>query len=72
MRKCPKEAIYHQFQNEHASTDERMILKEEMCIGCGICAANCPNDAIKMVKVRDNIPPDKNMIGSKTFTEMTQ
>ncbi|MFX1477339.1 MAG: 4Fe-4S binding protein [Promethearchaeota archaeon] len=72
MRKCPKEAIYHQFQNEHASTDERMILKEEMCIGCGICAANCPNDAIKMVKVRDNIPPEKNMIGSKTFTEMTQ
>ncbi|MHA2038149.1 MAG: 4Fe-4S dicluster domain-containing protein [Promethearchaeota archaeon] len=41
-----------------------------MCIGCGICAANCPNDAIKMKKVRDNIPPDKGLIGNKTFTQM--
>ncbi|MFW9867958.1 MAG: ATP-binding protein [Candidatus Thorarchaeota archaeon] len=72
MRKCPREAIYHQFQNEYTSTKETMVLKEEECIGCGICAANCPDDAIKMVKVRDNIPPDKNMIGTKTFTEMLQ
>jgi len=72
MRKCPKEAIYHKFQNEYDSSNEQMVLKEELCIGCGICAANCPNDAIKMVKVRDNVPPDKHLIGNKTFTEMLQ
>ena len=47
-----------------------MILREEFCIGCGICAANCPKDAIKLVKVRDIEPPDKNMIGNKTFLEI--
>lgn len=70
MRKCPKEAIYHKFPLKSDSSDEKMILKEEMCIGCGICAANCPNDAIKMKKVRDIIPPDKQLIGNKTFTQM--
>jgi Pyruvate/2-oxoacid:ferredoxin oxidoreductase delta subunit len=70
MRKCPKEAIYHQFPLKPDSSDESMVLKEEMCIGCGICAANCPNHAIKMKKVRDNIPPDKQLIGNKTFTQM--
>ncbi len=69
-RKCPKEAIYHKFPLKSDFSDEKMILKEEMCIGCGICAANCPNDAIKMKKVRDIIPPDKQLIGNKTFTQM--
>ncbi|KKM15528.1 hypothetical protein LCGC14_1695190, partial [marine sediment metagenome] len=34
--------------------------------------ANCPDGALKMKKVRDNIPPDKQLIGNKTFTEMLQ
>ena len=70
VRKCPKEAIYHKFPLKSDSSDERMVLTEEMCIGCGICAVNCPNDAIKMKKVRDNIPPDKQLLGNKTFTQM--
>ncbi|MFW9894743.1 MAG: ATP-binding protein [Candidatus Thorarchaeota archaeon] len=72
MKKCPQEAIYHKFPFESDSSDEHMVLREEFCIGCGICAINCPNDAIKMTKVRDNIPPDKRLIGNKTFTEMLQ
>ncbi|MHA2283071.1 MAG: ATP-binding protein [Promethearchaeota archaeon] len=70
MRKCPKEAIYHKFPLKSDSSDELMVLMEEMCIGCGICAVNCPNDAIKMKKVRDNTPPDKQLIGNRTFTQM--
>ena len=49
-----------------------MVLREDKCIGCGICAVNCPNDAIKMMKVRDIEPPEKNLIGNKTFTELLQ
>ncbi len=70
VRKCPKGAIYHKFPLEADSSDEQMVLRTELCIGCGICAVNCPSDAIKMVKVRDNIPPEKQLIGNKTFTEM--
>jgi Pyruvate/2-oxoacid:ferredoxin oxidoreductase delta subunit len=70
MRKCPKEAIYHIFPMESDSSDEKMALREELCIGCGICAVNCPSDAIKLVKVRDNTPPEKQLIGNKTFTQM--
>jgi Pyruvate/2-oxoacid:ferredoxin oxidoreductase delta subunit len=72
IRKCPNEAIYHNFPVEPDLSDEQMVLKEELCIGCGICAANCPNGAIKMVKVRDNVPPEKQLIGNKTFTELLQ
>ena len=72
MKKCPNEAIYHRFPIEPDLSDEQMVLIEEMCIGCGVCAANCPNEAIKMVKVRDNIPPEKQLIGNKTFTELLQ
>jgi ferredoxin len=69
VRKCPNGAIYHKWPQESDSSDEQMVLREELCIGCGICAANCPKDAIKMVKVRNIEPPDKNLIGNKTFLE---
>ena len=70
MKKCPQEAIYHQFPLESDSSDEQMVLRDKFCIGCGICAVNCPNDAIKMIKVRNNIPPEKQFIGNKTFSDM--
>ncbi|MFX1390582.1 MAG: 4Fe-4S binding protein [Promethearchaeota archaeon] len=71
MRKCPGNAIYHRYAIE---TDlvERMVLREKLCIGCGICAVNCLNDAIKMVKIRDKRTPEKTMIGDKTFLELLQ
>ncbi|MFX1375326.1 MAG: 4Fe-4S binding protein [Promethearchaeota archaeon] len=70
LKKCPMGAIYHKFPNELDSTDERMFIDEDDCLGCGVCATNCPNNAIKLVKVRDNIPTEKFKIGSKTLLEL--
>ncbi|MHA1458491.1 MAG: 4Fe-4S binding protein [Promethearchaeota archaeon] len=33
-----------------------MLVRRDRCIGCGICASNCPSDAISLVKTRDFIP----------------
>ncbi len=72
MKKCPQKAIYHKFPVKSDSSDEQMVVRDEICIGCGVCAINCPENAIKMVKVRDNIPPEKQLIGNKTFLDMLQ
>ena len=70
IRKCPNDAIYHKWPLKQDSSDEEIVLRVENCLGCGICAANCPKNAIKLVKVRDNIPPDQFKIGNKTFFEL--
>ncbi|MGB9714339.1 MAG: 4Fe-4S dicluster domain-containing protein [Candidatus Bathyarchaeales archaeon] len=51
---CPMKAnLYHA---PHDKETEKIILLEERCIGCGLCAYHCPTKAIKMVKVRDSVP----------------
>jgi len=45
--------VYHA---SHDNEAERILFLEERCIGCGLCAYHCPNDAIKLVKVKDEIP----------------
>ncbi len=37
------------------------------CIGCGICAINCPENAIMMSKVRDSLPPEGMPPGLEIF-----
>jgi len=51
---CPMEAnVYHA---PHDDEPERILLLEERCIGCGLCAYHCPNGAIKLVKAKDEVP----------------
>jgi len=54
VRTCPLEA--HVYHAPHDNESERILFLEERCIGCGLCAYHCPNDAIKLVKVKDEIP----------------
>ncbi len=70
MNKCQMGAIYHRLPYEADKSDERMIIREEYCLGCGVCATNCPNNAIKLIKVRDNISKEKHKIGTKTFLQL--
>jgi len=54
VRICPMEAnLYHA---PHDNEPERILFLEERCIGCGLCAYHCPKDAIKLVKVKDEVP----------------
>jgi Fe-S-cluster-containing hydrogenase component 2 len=40
----------------HDNESERILFLEERCIGCGLCAYHCPNGAIRLVKVKDEVP----------------
>lgn len=43
---CPTGAI-------HRSEDGVVVINDVTCIGCSICANNCPYDNIRMVQIRD-------------------
>lgn len=51
---CPMKAnVYHA---PHDDQSEKIIFLEERCIGCGLCAYHCSKEAIKMKKVKDDVP----------------
>jgi len=50
LEMCPMDAI------SHPSGEDQLFFNPALCIGCGVCAANCPETAILMVKVRDATP----------------
>jgi len=37
-------------------TGEKIMIDRDFCIGCGVCAANCPEEVISLKKTSDNIP----------------
>jgi len=55
IKKCPMEAISE-------SDDNKIIIDLNNCIGCGVCAFNCPHDALKLKKNR-NKKPIKGLLG---------
>ncbi|MHA1314762.1 MAG: 4Fe-4S dicluster domain-containing protein [Candidatus Helarchaeota archaeon] len=64
---CPVGAIFHKWATQPDSSDEKIIIKNDYCIGCGVCAATCPKSAIKMEKVRAEVPKANLPIGLELF-----
>jgi len=55
---CPMEAIGH----IHEEAQNHIVITLEDCIGCGVCASNCPEGAIRLEKVRE-VEPVKGDLG---------
>ena len=51
---CPMGIIEHV---ENAD-GEKINIDLSSCLGCGLCASNCPQDAIILEKTRNHIPKD--------------
>jgi len=43
------------------SEDQRISINTDRCIGCGVCAYNCPEEALSMVKKFDEVPVESMM-----------
>lgn len=60
INKCPMGAIYHRWPLESDESDEKIIIQIDKCIGCGVCSANCPQNAIGLKKREIIKNPPKN------------
>ena len=54
---CPMGALFYHRGHTPDMSDDEIKRFEERCIGCGLCATHCPKEAITLVKVRTDIPP---------------
>ncbi|MBD3228012.1 MAG: 4Fe-4S dicluster domain-containing protein [Candidatus Lokiarchaeota archaeon] len=62
---CPFYAISYISGDKEDKSEDKIIVRESVCIGCGLCASNCPGDAITLKKVRD-VKPAENFIEAVT------
>jgi len=45
------------YLNEAIDVNDRTDINPDKCIGCGLCAATCPEEALSMVRFeREEIP----------------
>jgi formate hydrogenlyase subunit 6/NADH:ubiquinone oxidoreductase subunit I len=58
---CPMGAIYHHWPHKEDLSDNEIKIRLDRCIGCGLCASNCSEEAIALVKVREFIPVKSQM-----------
>jgi Pyruvate/2-oxoacid:ferredoxin oxidoreductase delta subunit len=49
---CPVNAAFIKYGAKEDLSDAKVIIREDICLGCGLCASNCPKEAIKLAKVR--------------------
>lgn len=49
---CPMQAIQHWLPHDEA--DEIWKIDENKCIGCGVCASNCPTNRMILQKIRND------------------
>ena len=66
---CPMRAIQHHFGHNKNKSDQKIMINLDLCIGCGVCAFNCPKDALVMVKKFTDIPPQDAMEAAQKFVE---
>ncbi len=53
---CPMSAIFYHPPHLDDLSDNFVYIAEDKCIGCGVCASNCPHNAITLKKVRSHVP----------------
>ncbi|MHA1269988.1 MAG: ATP-binding protein [Candidatus Helarchaeota archaeon] len=62
---CPFYAISYVTGDKDDKSEDYITIRENVCIGCGLCASNCPAGAITLKKIRDT-KPAKNFIEAVT------
>lgn len=58
---CSFHALSYIVGDSEDKSKDKILLRENVCIGCGICASNCPTGAINLKKVRHSEPANSFM-----------
>jgi len=53
---CPMDAMYHHWPHREDGTDDYIRTRQDLCIGCGVCASVCPTETITLKKIDSNDP----------------
>ena len=68
IKMCPMTAIWHHWPHAADLSDNFILIKEERCIGCGLCAHHCLTEAIFMKRIANDIP-EETLLGVLTQVE---
>jgi Pyruvate/2-oxoacid:ferredoxin oxidoreductase delta subunit len=54
VRRCPFGAI-SQAKKKKGMPPPPPVIEATLCRGCGVCATGCPQEAIRMQKIRESV-----------------